>query len=314
MSFASESKEAICKTAEGTWCCKRSELAALVCFAGGITRSVSYSDIADTQSVIADTLKIRIEHKSVASRIAALLSDVLGISAFGTEVPANRGGCYVITISDKNTLDNLADGLGLVRGENIQLHPNAEVYDFDCCKEAFIRGAFLGGGSIIDPEKNYHMEFVTRTAALADKLAEIMDFYGVRAKTTVRKDSFVVYIKESDAIAELLGVMGAGMAMMELYNIKIEKELRNTVNRQVNCDSANMDKITAAAAVQCGAIRRLIDSGRLDALPDTLREVALLRLDNPDISLKELGEMLNPPIGKSGVNHRLKRILEIAGV
>ena len=310
MSFASESKEAICKTAEGIWCCKRSELAALVCFAGNITRSVSYDEHG---SVVTDALRIKIEHKSVASRIAMLLKDVLGIADFEAETPANKRGCYIITIADKSMLDNLADGLGLVRDGNIQLHPSEAVYDFDCCKEAFIRGAFLGGGSLVDPEKNYHMEFVTRTAVLADKLAEIMDFYGVRAKTIVRKDSFVVYVKESDAIAELLGVMGAGKAMMELYNIKIEKELRNTVNRQVNCDSANMGKITAAAKLQCDAIRRIIAGGRFGKLPDTLKEIAVIRLDNPDISLKELGEMLDPPIGKSGVNHRMKRILEAAG-
>lgn len=308
MSFASESKNEICKFIQQQWCCKRSELAALVCFAGSFTHNVSYND---SGSIIENTLKIKIESQVVAERIAALLSDILDISNFITEQPANRGGCFIITISDNNTLLNLADGLGLLYGNNIELHPNASVYDFDCCKEAFIRGSFLGGGSIIHPEKNYHMEFVTRTAPLADKLSEILDFYGMSAGMTVRKDSFVVYIKECEAIAELLGFMGAAQAMMTMLNVKIEKEVRNNVNRQVNCDNANLDKITLASSTHCSAIRKLIADGRLDTMPNTLREIALLRMENPDASLKELGEMLNPPIGKSGVNHRLKRILDL---
>ena len=158
-----------------------------------------------------------------------------------------------------------------------------------------------------DPEKNYHLEFVTRTAPLADRLYELLEALSLPAKITVRKNSFVVYIKDSEAIAQLLGLIGAGGSMMAFYNIKIERELRNTVNRQVNCDSANLDKITAAAGRQIAAIQKIQQTTGFDNLPPVLGEIAVLRLENPEMSLKELGALLDPPIGKSGVKDVYKR-------
>lgn len=298
MSFASQAKNAICKTQASTWCCRRSELCALVCFAGDVSSG--------------GALKIRIENENVAAQICILLSDILGMNDIHFSRPAAQGGWYTLVLSRPEELDNLADGLGLLHDGTFTLYPNEDITDFDCCKLSFIRGAFLGGGSIIAPEKNYHMEFVTRRARLADKLTELLEFYGVNARLTVRKNHFVVYLKESDAIAELLGILGAGGAMMELYNVKIERELRNAVNRQVNCDSANMDKTIAAASRQLQAIKKIQNSVSLDALPDTLKEMARLRVENPELPLGELGKLANPPIGKSGVNHRLGRIIEFA--
>lgn len=298
MSFASEAKLAICKSQAPTWCCRRSELSALICFA---------ADIAADGS-----LKIRIESEAVALRICRLLDDILGLKGMQFSSPSVPGGWYTLVISNPETIENLADGLGLFHDGTLALYPDESITDFDCCKLSFIRGAFLGGGSIIAPEKNYHMEFVTKTAKLADKLTELLEFYGVGAKLTVRKNYFVVYLKESETIAELLGSLGAGGAMMELYNVKIERELRNAVNRQVNCDSANMDKIAAAASRQLQAIKKIADTVGLDQLPHTLREMAQLRTENPELPLGELGKLANPPIGKSGVNHRLGRIVDFA--
>ena len=146
----------------------------------------------------------------------------------------------------------------------------------------------------------------------ADKLFEMLSELNIKSKLTVRKNNFVIYIKEFEVIAELLGLLGAGAKMMDLYNLKIEKELRNEVNRMVNCDSANIKKITAAAQNHVNAINKIIEAGMMDTLPQTLSEIAYLRLENPDSSLDELGKLLKTPIGKSGVNHRLNRLVEFA--
>ncbi len=299
MSFASDTKNAICKTTEPMWCCRRSELCALVCFAGDLC--------AD------HALKIRLENAGVVARIEQLLKEILGISQLTHLRRSEPGGWHTLLIRRRDVIENLADGLGLFHDGEIALFPEEQVTDFDCCKLGFIRGAFLGGGCITSPEKNYHMEFVTKTAPLADRLLSLLEFYSVSAKLTVRKNNFVVYIKESEAIAELLGSMGAGGAMMALYNVKIERELRNAVNRQVNCDSANLVKIASAASRHIKAITQIAQTGGLDALPEALREVARLRLENPELTLGELGALANPPLGKSGVNHRLKKLMEIAG-
>lgn len=297
MSFASKIKESLCKTQADRSCCRTAELTALVCFSGTYAQG---------------RLKLKTEHESVARRVVTLLSDLLGADEFSYEKPQRVSGWHTVTVSGY-AAESLFDALSLYQNGVVTLCP-ADVSRLSaCCRTAFLRGAFLGGGSMSDPEKNYHLEFVTRTAPLADRLYELLESLPLPAKITVRKNSFVVYIKESEAIAQLLGLIGAGGPMMEFYNIKIERELRNTVNRQVNCDSANLDKITAAAGRQIAAIEKIRRTIGFDSLPPVLGEIAELRLENPEMSLKELGALLNPPIGKSGVNHRLERICEIAG-
>ena len=167
-------------------------------------------------------------------------------------------------------------------------------------------------GSVSNPEKNYHLEFVTKHAKAADLLYELLTEADISSRLTVRKNSFVIYIKEFEAIAEIMGLLGAGSMMMDLYNIKIEREVRNKVNRVVNCDNANIKKITSAAEAHLDAINKIIAANALDKLSDTLKEIAVLRLENPDLSLSELGMLLDPPIGKSGVNHRLSRLVEFS--
>lgn len=297
MSFASTIKDSLCKLQAESPCCTAAELAAIVCFASSLT---------------ADGLKIKTEHESVAARVVALLSDLLSENDFIYEKPKRASGWHTVTVSGYGATENLADALSLYREGEILLCPADSVVQAPCCRTAFLRGAFLGGGSMSDPEKNYHLEFVTKTAPLADKLFELLEAEEIPSRITVRKNSFVVYIKDSEAIAQLLGLIGAGGSMMEFYNIKIERELRNTVNRQVNCDSANLDKITAAAGRQIAAIQKIQNSIGFSGLPPVLGEIAQLRLANPEMSLKELGALLSPPIGKSGVNHRLERICEIA--
>lgn len=181
-----------------------------------------------------------------------------------------------------------------------------------CCKRAFLRGAFLASGSMSDPRRAYHFEIVLRTEPLAMQLLDAMGSFDVDAKVVERKGNHVAYVKEGTHIVDLLNVMEAHSALLNLENIRIVKEMRNSVNRRVNCETANISKTVGAAVRQMEDILYIRDKKGLESLPDNLREVALLRLEYPDASLKELGTYLSPPVGKSGVNHRLRRISEIA--
>ena len=181
-----------------------------------------------------------------------------------------------------------------------------------CCKRAFLRGAFLASGSMSDPRRAYHFEIVLRTEPLAMQLLDAMGSFDVDAKVVERKGNHVAYVKEATHIVDLLNIMEAHSALMNLENIRIVKEMRNSVNRRVNCETANISKTVGAAVRQMEDILYIRDKKGLESLPDNLREIALLRLEYPDASLKELGTYLSPPVGKSGVNHRLRRISEIA--
>ncbi len=186
------------------------------------------------------------------------------------------------------------------------------ILPFECCGISFIRGAFLGGGSISNPNKSYHTEFDTKEEKYAKELLFVLEEAGIGAKMTERKGIFVVYIKDFNSVTAVMSKIGADFAALELYNASIEKEIRNDINRMVNCESANMRKLGTAASEQIRAIEKIASSVGLDALGDTLKEMAYLRLEYREDSLVELGQRLAPPIGKSGVNHRLKRIMEFA--
>ena len=182
----------------------------------------------------------------------------------------------------------------------------------NCCRRAFIRGAFLAVGSVSDPEKSYHFEIVCTVPEKARQLQELLASYDVDAKVVLRKRHYVVYIKEGSQIVELLGLMGAHISLMQLENVRIVKEMRNSVNRKVNCETANLNKTVSAAVRQAEDIRYIQEKIGLDKLPMDLEETARLRLEHTEASLKELGDMLSPKVGKSGVNHRLRKLSQIA--
>jgi len=181
-----------------------------------------------------------------------------------------------------------------------------------CCKRAFIRGAFLASGSISAPEKGYHFEIVCNTAEKAQRLCDMIGSFGIEAKVTLRKKNYIVYIKEGSQIVDILNVMEAHVALMNFENIRILKEMRNSVNRQVNCETANINKTVNAAVKQIEDIRYIERVKGFESLRDNLAEIAGLRLQYPEATLKELGMMLNPQVGKSGVNHRLRKLSVIA--
>ena len=181
-----------------------------------------------------------------------------------------------------------------------------------CCQRAFLRGAFLSIGSISDPTKGYHMEFVCTTQDKARQLQGVIQGFDIDAKIVLRKKYYVVYLKEGSGIVDLLNVCEAHVSLMKLENLRIWKEMRNSINRRVNCEAANITKTVNAAARQIEDIEYIRDHYGFQNLPDNLRQMAEVRLENPDAPLKELGEYLDPPVGKSGVNHRLRKLSEIA--
>ena len=181
-----------------------------------------------------------------------------------------------------------------------------------CCRRAFIRGAFLASGSISDPEKFYHLEMVASSQMKAEQLRDIVNTFAMEAKIVTRKKYFVVYLKEGNQIVDLLNIMEAYVSLMELENVRILKEMRNSINRQVNCETANIHKTVSAAVSQIEAIEYIRDMIGLDGLPEGLEEIARIRLEQPEATLKELGAALDPPVGKSGVNHRLRKLKTIA--
>ncbi len=274
-----------------------------------VKNSCDFCDIAELSSIVklctnyrGGQVSVITENENVAERICCLFERVFGR---GIDY-INKNGIYRFHPELEFFTDCMAMRLMLF---NVG---DAEITPLDCCHAAYVRGAFLGGGSMHNPNIRYHLEFDCRHESYAEQLSKILFEMGIPSKITCRKGRYIVYIKEYEAIADTLGAIGAVASAMELYNISIEKELRNTANRQANCEVANIEKTTKAASLQIEAIKKIDKMLGFDEIPEVLKEIAEVRLKYPDESMKELGEHLNPPIGKSGVNHRLKRIMEIA--
>lgn len=197
------------------------------------------------------------------------------------------------------------------RGNELLAARNASVQAM-CCKRAYIRGAFIAAGSMSDPSKSYHFEIVCNTQEKAFHLRDMMNSFDMDAKIVPRKRTFIVYLKEGSQIVDILNVMEAHIALLQLENVRILKEMRNSVNRKVNCETANINKTVSAAVRQMEDISYIKETIGFDKLPEGLKDVALTRLEYPEATLKELGGLLQTPVGKSGVNHRLRKLSEMA--
>ena len=288
--------------------CNMTELAAIVRLAGSI-------QIAGYRKL---NLKITTELNSVARKVFKLLKQNFGIN---TTISVNknqmlkRNNSYVLIVTSEMGSENLLRELGILEpGDGfytVNKVPENLLQNEECIR-SFIRGAFIGGGSISDPGKNYHMEFVTNNEDFAKSLKDLINKLGFNCKVVSRKNNFVVYLKESEQISDLLSIIGAHNALLSLQNTKIVKAMRNNVNRIVNCETANLSKTVNASVRQIENIKLIQDTIGISSLPENLQEIARIRLECEDMTLKELGEMLEPPIGKSGVNHRLRKIEEIA--
>lgn len=285
MSFSSEIKTKLSKS-DGI--CDNCNLFELAGFLG------------NSAKINKDNIVLVTENFNVANKIVKIINKNYSKNI---SVTFNSNIYKIIIDNNKNALKILEDTQYLDESINIEN---------ECCISSYIRGAFLGGGSINDPQKSYHMEFDYKYSQQAEKLRKLLENIGISVKTTERKGHTVVYLKEYEAIAGILGIVGAGGAAMEVYNVSAEKEIRNEINRQMNCENANMDKIASAYCKHMQAIEKIKTKMGFDKLPESLREAAEVRMKFPEDSLKDLGEKFKPPIGKSGVNHRLNRLIEIA--
>ncbi len=300
MSFSGDVKEELARQVSSSRHCQLAELAAFIHFAGKI-------------SVMPDGARLEIfsEHVSIVKKCYTLLKDAFGITA---SIDTHTGSRVIL--GKKEDVLRVLQAVKLLNVEGI---PSGASDVTDgllvqkiCCKRAFIRGAFLMSGSMSDPKKSYHFEIVCDTRNQAEQLRGIMGEFVSDAKVVQRKKYYIVYIKEGAQIVDILNVMGAHTALMDLENVRILKDMRNDVNRKVNCETANINKTVNAAVKQMEDIRYIQKQQGLGSLPENLYEMAQLRLEHPDAPLKELGGYLDPPVGKSGVNHRLRKISAIA--
>ena len=295
MSFSSRVKDELCLVRPSS-CCKTAELYGLLLFG---------------RSFSSESISIQTEHGGVAERYASLLRQVCDI---GPVVSSAGGRRELQTV----TVTGEADRRRVLHhfdhsARDIQLRIRGARLQRDCCAGAFVRGAFLACGSLTDPQKDYHLEFLVPHLPLASDFMAFLSGRGFAPRMVMRGSAAVIYFKESDHIEDLLTLMGATNSTLELMNIKIYKNVRNKVNRITNCETANLTKTVNAAVAQLEAIDRLEQTGRLAALPPELQEAAALRRDNPEMSLSELCAMCRNPITRSGFNHRLRKLVALAG-
>ncbi|MGN1148495.1 MAG: DNA-binding protein WhiA [Lachnospiraceae bacterium] len=283
MSFSAEVKEELAKHISQARHCQIAELAAIMHFSG------QYGQ--DKEGNL--TIGFQTENEAVVRKGFTLLKKTYNI---GTDVVING-----------EMKDNLIAKFG-----NLSDPVSPLLIKNACCRRAFLRGAFLCCGSMSDPEKGYHLEFVCTSPEQAKQLKEVIGLFDIEAKIVLRKKYFVVYLKEGAGIVDLLNIMEAHVSLMNLENLRILKEMRNSINRRVNCEAANINKTVQASTRQVEDILFIKDHYGFSKLPDNLREMAEVRLEYPDAALKELGEYLDPPVGKSGVNHRLRKLSELA--
>lgn len=301
MSFSSFVKEELEQKVPAARHCQLAELAALMLFDAGY-----YIDESG-QSV----LQIRAEREGTIRKCFTILQKAFNIRE-GITVICNR---QYITIRDRElslrilqAVKQWDDTCGYLDRDSA----DSRLLTADCCRRAFIRGCFLAAGSVSTPEKFYHFEIVCVKEELAQQIQTVLGFFDVDAKIIVRKKYYVVYVKEGNQISDVLNLMEAPRAVMDFENVRILKDVRNRVNRSVNCETANINKTAAAAADQLADILFIREQIGLESLPDGLEAVAKARLEMPEASLTELGESLYPPVGKSGVNHRLRKIKALA--
>lgn len=279
MSFAAKVKQELCSAKDKGMCCKRAELAAMLLFGGSVSGS---------------GMQVHTERGDVFKRLCVLLKMALGQSYAQPETDV------VVPLSRLDELGIFIDGSETAIDE--------EVFDKSCCKRAFFRGAFLMAGTVTDPQKNYRLELFAYNETVAALASEMLESFGLAPKSTLRKNYYVIYLEDNESVCDSLILMGAPVSMMEMTNVQIEKDIRNHKNRQSNCYASNLDKALTASARQCAAIDELARTGKLETLDEGLKAVAYARAGNPELSLKELAELLG--ISKSTLNRRLNKLTE----
>ncbi|WP_353893821.1 DNA-binding protein WhiA [Proteinivorax hydrogeniformans] len=306
MSFASSVKNELCRN-NYEQCCIKAELAALCLINGSV-------QINSKQGIV---LHVSTENATIAKRMFNLIKSAFGISGqifVKKKKKLKKNNSYLVQVSGQENVEDLLKELCLLesnRGVKDRIHE--QLLKKSCCKRAFLRGSFLASGSVNNPEtSSYHAEISLNSESQCDYLIELCAQFGLEVKKTSRKKYFLLYIKDSDIIVDFLNVIGAHNALLSFENTRVYKEMRNNVNRVVNCETANLNKTVDAAQKQIENINLIDRYIGLDNIPQQLQEVAYMRLKDSSLSLKEIGEGINPPVGKSGINHRFKKIEKIA--
>jgi len=306
MSFSSITKNELARIQGNGGCCKRAELAALVKMDG--TLHINGSQMS---------LDIKNYNAAVARKAFSLVKELFDIGAqvmVRRKIRLRKNNIYLVRVPAAEKKTEIMSALGIMDDAGLlQEKAPGSLLGRDCCRRAYLRGLFLGGGSVSSPERAYHLEIITNNLRHARDILRILKGFKLSGGINVRKNWYVVYLKESEQIAECLNIMGAHNALLDFEGKRVYKDVRNRVNRLVNCETANLDKTVAAAVRQVEDIKLISRCKGLEKLPTSLRQTAEARLQFPDANLRELGEVMVPPVGKSGVNHRLRKLSEIAG-
>ena len=307
MSFASDVRGELARTPMEDACCARSELTAALLCANAITwrgrKRYAVTLTASEASTVRRYFAMLKRFYGIIGQIRALSRDTL-----------NNQTRYQLVIPEEEAYGLLQALELLEEGALFDLRtlPVDETVRYSCCKKAFVRAAFTLCGAISHPDRDYHIEIAAPNEALAGFIVQQLNAFEIEARVSLRKSKYVVYLKRAEDISDMLSLLGAGKAMMAFENVRVKKEVSNRVNRQLNCDNSNINRSMNAAEAQIRDIRYIDAELGLDKLPRTLRDMAYTRANNPEMPLAELGELMDPPLGKSGVNARLRRISAIA--
>ena len=297
VSFSAGAKAEVCKIFPGRDCCALAQCFGILLYCNSFTSS---------------GIKIITESRDFALLLPKLFKRTFNLN-FDVFPSMEAPGKLIFQIIDEEKIEIIMDAFGFDSADTLALHVNLPLVEDDCCKAAFLRGAFLAGGSVTDPEKGYHIEIATTHKSVSAEtymlMHESMDFY---PKAAQRSGGYVLYLKQSDLITDFLTFLGAPVSAMGIMEAKLEKELNNKVNRRCNCDDANTSKVVEAAQEQLAAIRVLKERGVLHKRPQKLQQAAIARENNPESALSELAGMMEPPITKPAMNHRLKKLVQMA--
>ena len=296
MSFSSNVKVELCKDSLNKKSCAVAE---------------GYGVLLYCNTFSSTEIRIITESRDFAARLPRLFKKAFGIT-FDQEPAAQDRGKLQFAISSEDKIAKIFETLQMDLKASLTLHVNFGMLEEEAECMAYLRGAFLAGGSVTDPAKRYHLEMTTSHYKVSRETCALLIECGFSPKELSRGGNNILYFKQSDYIEDFLTAIGAQVSAMGVMEAKVEKDLRNGVNRRVNCETANLTKVVDASMGQMAAIRALEEAGELDKLPGKLRETALLRRENPEATLQELAAMLNPPITKSAINHRMRKLLELA--
>ena len=295
MSFSGEVKNELCRIPLVKDCCACAEI---------------YGVLLCCNTFTPQEIRIITESEPFAQRLPRLLDRAFGI-AFD-RLPAEGEQKFIFQITQTEKLSRIVDAFGYDPCQSPVLHINFGLLEEDCCRSAFLRGIFLSGGSVTDPSKHYHLELATSHAQASRELQALLTDMGHAPRQVARGGYQVTYFKNCDQIEDLLTGFGAPISAMNLMNLRVEKDLRNVVNRRVNCEAANLDKAVDAAYEQLEAIRKLYELDRVESLPDKLKETIILRETYPELTLAQLAAEFDPPVSKSCLNHRLRKLVELS--